>query len=616
MKKIRVKGDEVKEYFPNLKISRLLQTILKQRGYNEADILEFLNASDSKLEDPFKLFGMRDAVNAIKHAIKANQKIVIHGDFDVDGISATAILWDYLFYEKKADVTPIIPHRVDEGYGLSEKTIQKAIDLAKEKENKKPFLITVDCGIKDIALVEKYKDSIDFIITDHHQFYTNENGEIELPKARAVIHSAHPESTFSCMISGAATAWQLVRALETHLLLQNESLSLPQVLNLKSQVSSLKNSLPKEDSQLNFFKVEEEMVLGTSSTNVDKYLDLVALSTVCDIIPLTKENRKLVLKGLKQIAKAERIGLAELMKIAAVDPKNISAFHFGFVLGPRLNAPGRVTNDATDALRLLVTRNYAQAEGLAIKLNELNIKRKDLTQHYIEIVEHENSFEKKAIIVLGEEWPEGILGLIAGKLAEKYKKPAFIASKDQGGHIIGSSRSPLENIYLNKALEYAKEHLERFGGHKQAAGFASNTQLFDGFEIKVIEYLEKYTSDTDYEQCLEIELEIKDISQITLEDIESLKLLEPYGLGNPQPIFLLTNCIVLNFSKLGKEFTHLKLQLQQGATRFEAIGFNMADKTEKLTIGGSIDIIGSFSINTWNGQSKIQVEIKEIMSSE
>lgn len=565
---LRIKNNKIDTYFPKLKVGALLQTLLKNLNLNEKEADDFLRSHELELTDPFTIFGMKEAVEIVESAIKHKKKIAIHGDFDVDGTAASAILWDYLYYERGIEALPIIPHRVDEGYGLSVKTINKALQWGAD------MIITVDCGIKDAQIVSEFNDQIDFVITDHHQFATDENGNIILPPSKAVVHSAHPESLFPSMISGGATSWQLVKALEIH-------------------------------------RTGNQDVKHIS----EKYLDLVALTTICDIIPLSLENRKLVQRGLAKIMENKRPGLAELMKITNIDPQNINAYHFGFVLGPRLNAPGRVTNDATDSVRILSTRNINQAAELALKLNDLNTRRQSLTSQYLEIAERNLDPAKKAIVVLGNDWPEGILGLIAGKLAEKHYKPTFIASIGEGGQIIGSSRSPLESLYLHKALEYAQIHLSRFGGHKQAAGFASTEELFKGFEECIIEYVAMNTTDQDFVRNMDIDLELPSLNNISVDDIEELSLLEPHGLGNPKPVFLIRSCFIKNYSAIGKEGNHLKLNLLIDGKEIDAIGFNLVDKYRNIVTGSIYDIIGSLSINEWNNRKKIQIEIKEMITT-
>ena len=587
---------KVDDYFPKLKYSNLLKTLLFQRGLKAEEIEEFLRCEELELEDSSKIFGITKAAKIINEAIEQKKKIIIHGDFDVDGVCSVTILFDYLYFERKADVLPIIPNRADEGYGLSEKTIEKALEAGGD------LIITVDCGIKDYDLVEKYKKKIDFIITDHHQFREDENGQILLPKAKAVVHSAHPKSKFSTMISGAATAWQLVREIES----------------LQSSVYSLQSKenvvIPAEAGIQEQDEVDSRSSLDSPLQGNDKvndYLDLVALSTICDIIPLTKENRKLVQKGIKQIAKTERLGLKKLAEITAIDLSKIETYHFGFVLGPRLNAPGRILNDAMDSVRLLLTKKHDQAIDLAAKLHDLNSKRQDITKKYLEEAEQQINQDKKAIVILGKEWPEGILGLVAGKLAEKYYKPTFVASKNAEGEITGSSRSPLPEFYLVKGLEHAKNHLTRFGGHKSAAGFASEEKLFSGFEEKILEFIEKEVKEEDFVKKFLIDLAIEEFDLINFEVIEELKLLEPHGFGNTKPIFLFPKVRIASKKFFGKDQNHLLLEFQKNGKSLTGKQFNFPQDL-KCELDQEVDIAGCLGVNEWNGRKSIEIDIKFI----
>jgi single-stranded-DNA-specific exonuclease len=563
MNNIEIKIKEIKDYYPNLQIRNLTKTILYSLGLSEKEAYHFITLNQQDFEDPFRIFGIAKAAHLINDYIENGKKIIIHGDFDVDGVCASTILWDYLYFTRKADVLPIIPNRIDEGYGLSEKTIRKAINL------KADLIITVDCGIRDKDLVDKFKNLVDFIITDHHQFLTNSNGQIILPDAKAVVHSAHPKSQFSTMISGAATAWQLVRAIE-----------------------ATKKSGPYIDTT--------------------DYLDLVAISTICDIIPLTTENRKFVLRGIEKIKENKRIGLKELMKIAVIDPMHIQTYHFGFVLGPRLNAPGRILNDAVKSMRLLATRNIQQARELAIELNDLNTKRQQLTEQFIQIAESQINTIDKAIVIKGSEWPEGILGLIASKIAEKYFRPTFVSTIDRKGKITGSSRSPLETLHLNQVLEAAKQHLLRYGGHKQAAGFASQINIFHGFEDTILEYIEKNTKTEDFIKSMKADVEISDLGTITIDDIEELKLLEPFGLGNPKPTFVLFNAYIEDIKTFGKDYNHIMFSIIHGNGKIAAKSFNGAHKYSRIQVGQCINILGHFTITTWNNTKQLEYEVLEI----
>jgi single-stranded-DNA-specific exonuclease len=607
--RLHVKTSEIKDHFPNLALGDLAKTILFNLGLDEKSAAEFIDIHNLEFEASNKIFGIEKAAKVIEKAIADKKKIVIHGDFDVDGVCASTILWDYLYFVRKADATPIIPNRADEGYGLSEKTIQRALKLGVK------LLISVDCGIKDAELVEKYKDKIDFIITDHHQFSLDEKGEIIIPNAKAVVHSIHPKSKFSGMISGAATAWQLVRSIEELRLsavVPDKARSDADLESGSSIRKKAENKSESMDSRLRGNDKEVELVEFDS----DDYLDLVALSTVCDIIPLTIENRKFVVKGLRKIKENKRVGLVELLKICSIDVNNIEPYHFGFVLGPRINAPGRILNDAMDSMRLLSTKSSKQAQELASKLDSLNVQRQDLTKEYLAKAENQIDTSKNAIIIKGEKWPEGILGLIAGKLAEKYYKPVFVASIDAEGHITGSSRSPLDNFYLVKALEHAKDSLSRFGGHKMAAGFASDKELFANFEAKIFEYIENNTQADDFIKEFNVDIEVQDLSKITIQDIEEFKRLEPFGLGNPKPLFLFKACKVEKIQEFGRDFNHIKFVLNHNEHQITAKNFNGAEKYSDIKTGQIIDLLGHLSINEWNGSKTIEIDIKEVLSEQ
>jgi len=593
---------KIDDYYPDLSYSNLLKTLLYQKGFSKEDAQAFLSTVDEELEDSAKIYGIKKAAKVIEERITEGGKIVIHGDFDVDGVCATSILFDYLYFKRGVDVFPIIPNRADEGYGLSDKTIEKALNLGTK------LIISVDCGIKDYEIVEKYKKQVDFVITDHHQFRFDEKDEILLPKAKAVVHSAHPKSKFSTMISGAATAWELVRELEKLQIrnyeLRERSSVIPDLATAEIRNLGINETTP--GNTLNSRLRENDKI------DISQYLDLVALSTVCDIIPLTKENRKLVQKGMKVFSETSRIGLKKLADISEIDLKKVEAYHFGFVIGPRLNAPGRVTNDATDSLKLLLTKKLDQASELAMKLHDLNAKRQDMTKKYLELAKKQIDLNKKAILVTGEEWPEGILGLVASKLAEEHYRPVLVASVDKDGKITGSSRSPLESFSLNKALEHAKEHLTRFGGHKMAAGFASNKDIFYGFEDKILEFIELNTVQEDFIKRIEADIEIADFTQITPDSILDLKKLEPFGIGNPKPKFLFRNCQIIEIQEFGKTYTHLKLILKHNNSIITAKGFNCVGKYPNLELNQKIDLLGHLSLNEWNNRMTIEVDIVDI----
>lgn len=554
--RISEKALEVKKHYPKSELSDFIQTLLKNRNIEDHEIDGFFDTGDYDFETESGIYGINKAAEEILKAVKSKKKIVIHGDYDVDGVCATAIIWDYLYNHQRADVWPIIPNRADDGYGLSDNTIQKAIDNGAE------LIISVDCGIRDVELVEKYKEKLDFIITDHHQFRTDEKGKILLPASLAVVHAMHPKSKYSTPISGANTAWQLVRAIDR---------------------------------------------IADTKMNTDEYLDLVSISTICDVIHLSPENRKLVRKGFESIRNSRRVGLLELMNTAAVKKEDISSYHVGFIIGPRLNAPGRVKNDAMDSLRLLLTQNQAKAKLLANEINELNTLRQNLVKEYLEFAEKMIDHDK-VIIIMGEEWPEGILGLIAGRLSEKYFLPVFVGSKNKNGEIVGSARSPVLSVELHKVLESSSEFLTRYGGHSQAAGFATNIDLFEKFKHRMTEVIEDIIIEKPVKE-FECEFEVRNIVEISIDDIEQIKLFEPFGNGNPEPVFFFPECEILDFKKFGSTSSHTSLKLKIGEGMIEAKKFN---DEEVYTLGGKLSILGNLKINDWGGVKRMELIVREM----
>lgn len=545
----------------DLKKNSLVYKILDGRGYSDVEKVEFLNSYQSDLCSENHIHEIVKAAEHIKNWIENGKKIVIHGDYDVDGISASAILWDFLFYQCKSDSIPIIPDRVDEGYSLSEKSIKRALDLDAKA------IITVDCGIRDYELVNKYRDKVDFIITDHHQFVEH-GGQTICPPAKAVVHSMHPKGEYPEMISGAATAWMLIRAINN---------------------------------------------LYENKFDVDRYLDLVALSTVCDIIPLKGESRKLVIRGIKKIRNTKSKGLNALIDVCGIKKSELNSYHMGFVLGPRINAASRVTNNSIDSLRLLATRNSKQAVKSSVHLNELNQQRQDITKKFYQLAVGQVDESKRYILVKGEAWPEGILGLVAGKLSEEYKKPTFVASINNKGGVKGSCRSSLKKVRVDKALESSKKFLTKFGGHLFAGGFSSNLNKFKGIEDALNDHFTKKYSENDFIDEMYFDIVLQDFNILNFEEIKSLEVLEPYGFGNPSPVFLFENIKIVYADPLRNKPEHVRFVLSdKNSSKMNGIGFSIGDKVKDLSLDESYNIYAEPYINMWNNKREIELKIKEI----
>ncbi len=560
----------MKWIFPDQKDLNLIDWLYKSRNIDNRT--SFLSPKYEELHSPFLIHDMQKAVEAISENIKLGKKIFIHGDFDVDGISATSLLWQFLFREAKANVMPYIPSRFTEGYGLSEESINTIIKAGGE------LIITVDCGVKDIELVHKYSNQIKFIITDHHTILDNlpenlKEGAKPVSKylissdALAVVHPRLNEYPFK-ELCGAAVAWKLCSALNEHM-----------------------------------------------GLNIDmiKYIDLAALGTVCDVMPLVEENRIIAKLGIEQMKKTINVGLDVMFEILAIDKAKLDSYHLGFVIGPRLNASGRLES-AMDAVRLLTTKDRAYAASVVKKLNELNSERQQLTQKYIEIAEEQimGQKENKLFLVYGEDWPEGIIGLIAGKLTEKYNRPVIAASLKEG-KLKASARS-IDPFHIAESLSNAKELLLTHGGHAQAAGFSLKYENLDKLKEHLLTAADNKISN-NLEKSLYIDGVIN-CGKISPDIIREIMQFAPFGMGNKKPVVALMNLNLKNYRTLGKENNHIKFIAGDSDSEIECIAFNFSDKFNDFlgtySTPSLINVAGSLDIDSWNGNEKSVLKVEDL----
>ncbi len=554
----------MKWIIPSHKGVPLIEWLCAQR--NILDTRKYFSPSLQDLEDPFVVHDMHKAVDFIVESVKNKKKIFIHGDFDADGITATSIMWIFLSKYLKADVMPYIPSRFYEGYGLTE----ESISAIKQKGGQ--VIITVDCGVKDIELVNKYSPEIDFVITDHHTIRSISEKEVEASKiigeylisakAKAVVHPALPQSDFK-EICGAMVSFKVCSALN-------------QKLNL--------------------------------GVNMQEFSDLCAIGTVCDVMPLVKENRTIVQLGLGQLNKHNNLGLKALLEISKAKA-NISAYHLGFVIGPRLNAAGRL-GDALDAVRLLTTGSDAFARQMAQKLEDLNLERKRLTEEFIGLAENEikKDESEKLFIFFGEEWPEGLLGLIAGKLSEKYSKPVIIGSK--GKVYKASARSP-ENFNITQFLSNFEQYLEKYGGHAQAAGLTVKSDSLDLFLQAIRSSASKLDTEI-FEKNLYIDAVAQSLSELNLDNAEKILSLEPFGNKCPKPVIYVNNLKIKRYTYMGQNNEHIKIYF---ADKFdnvvEALSFGDAKRFEGLLNYPTlpIELAVNLEVDEWNGFKKPSLRI-------
>jgi single-stranded-DNA-specific exonuclease len=522
----------------------------------------FDNHSIDKLHPNTLLHDCSLAADVILEAIKNKKKIVIYGDYDVDGICATTTMWRFIYYDLGyQNVIPHVPNRFVEGYGLNPESIQKIVDEGGE------LIVTVDCGVKDIELVAEFSDRVDFVITDHHSprpltepksdIYKVSRENIYSSKAKAVVHPQLEEYPFKD-ICGAAVAWKLVRAM-------SEKIGNPELS--------------------------------------EKYLQYAAIGTVGDIMPLIDENRSVVALGLKLINKSQIPGIEALLRVSSVAKGSVNSETLGYTLGPRLNASGRLDN-AMIAVKLLSTNSKEYAFTLAEELDRLNAERQTLTKKYMSLAEQEylKNPDTFVPIIVGEDWPEGIVGLIAGKLTEKYYKP-FIIGSINGNTIKASARS-IEEINITEVLNEHSTLLERFGGHAQAAGMSFETSKLDDLRVALNIYTKVLLNDSMPIRRLKIDA-ITSPDELDKETIKQMSVLEPFGNQNKKPLIALRSIPASTISKMGKDGKHCKF-LYKG---IEFVYFNFDKLPNDKTL---YDIAGYVSVDTWNGKEKISFQVKYI----
>ncbi|MCK9368557.1 single-stranded-DNA-specific exonuclease RecJ [Candidatus Dojkabacteria bacterium] len=544
------------------KPKEILDEIIKKRGIE--DIRSFLNPQISDIPSFKKLYNAKAAAQKIIDAVNAGKRIYIHGDYDCDGVCSTAILFDFLYFDlakflsKKIDVKPYIPDRVDEGYGLSETSINAMI------EDGAKLIITVDCGIRDRERIEKYlSDDLDVIVTDHHQ----PPEKFGRPKY-TIVHQMYPSHAYPYeKICGAAVAFLLVQ-------------NIKELVGMKCEI--------KENT---------------------KGLDLLALATVTDMMPLLDVNRVFVTYGLKQIQKNSRLGITALSRLSSVEIEKLDSYHLGFVIGPRINAAGRI-GKTMDALKLVLAKNEKTAIEYSSKLFNLNVLRQENTQEILLQVETllPDYKDDSLIFIHGEGWHEGVIGLAAAKLFERFNKPVVITTLN-AGIVKGSARS-FAAFNITSAIEQFSEHLTKYGGHAQAAGFSTTPEQLDEFRKKLVDFANKNISPDLLVRHLDIDAQLYP-KEVSLELFNELEKLKPFGYGNNKPLIEIKDLEIVKIQELSNG-KHLKLNLKQGEKEIIGMIFYIKeDNKTDLKEGNTISIIGNLNTNEWNGNIQIQVIIKE-----
>ncbi|MDD4351418.1 MAG: single-stranded-DNA-specific exonuclease RecJ [Candidatus Gracilibacteria bacterium] len=534
----------------------LLESLLLSRGIQ--DQKTFLEPNfERDLHDPALLKDMDRAVTRIKSALEKKEKIVVVGDYDMDGISATALLVDFLSNKLGANVTYRLPNRLTEGYGLNQEMVNEAI------KGNIQLVITVDNGISCVTEIASLKAAgIDTIITDHHAIPAS------LPPGFAIIHPlVSPNYPFK-ELSGVGVAYKLVQAL-AHDLLSKEA----------------------------------------AESHLKWALDLVALGTVADCMTLQGENRVLTKFGLQVLAKTKRKGLQALLELSNQNGYAMNVETISFRIAPRLNAAGRL-KDASLAVELLLCEDEKKALEIASALEKLNSERQVLTEKLCSVAEQQlgDLAHCKIIIAKHPEFHAGVVGLVAGRLAEKYALPTIIL--EEGNELFTAScRSP-EGFNMINAITSQALLLDRFGGHAQAAGFTVLPENFADLKQKLEALADSLLADKDLTSALQIDAELNP-ADLSLDIARELEDLAPFGIGNPKPLFLLKNLELLRVKSVG-DGKHLKLNLRQDSKSLDGIGFRLGDHALSLGSGMRVDVVGHLEQNHWNGNTSLQLQILDL----
>lgn len=539
-------------------MSELFDRLKKKRNFSDA----FLCPKYEECVDPFILPDMNKIVERIAVAKEKQERILIYGDYDVDGITASAVLFDTLKLVGIDDVLIMLPNRFSDGYGMSKKVVQRA------KSEKIDLVISVDCGSSNFEIIDDLNEaSVDVIVTDHHECSE------ELPNALAVLNPKRKDFTkcdYLKDLAGVGVVFEVARAL-------------------------VKEGLIKEG--------QEKWLL-----------DLVLIGTICDSMNISDENRRLTYFGMKVLKKTRRVGLKELIKVCQA--KKIDSELIGFRIGPRLNAAGRMVA-AEKALELLLEKNGTAAAQKALELNDLNGERKKQQDKALkEILENISKYEDDSVVVVKGKWHEGILGIVAGKLTEECKKPSIVLAEIRE-ELKGSGRS-FGDFNLAEALNACRDVIISGGGHAAACGVKILPEKFDDFKKEINKYYKSLKLRNQEEYLVkDADLEVYDLSELNSDFMEEISELEPFGGGNEEPVFLLKNVLIVDTKRMGGEGEHLRLQVRgDDGKELKNVAFFANQSWFEFEKGQNVDMWISLTENEWNGTKNVEGRILKIRLAE
>jgi single-stranded-DNA-specific exonuclease len=545
-----------------LDIPPLVAQLLIKRGITDSQEGErFLSPLLQHLHDPFLMKDMDKAVDRVVQALKNRDKITIYGDYDVDGITACTLLMDFLC-SLGAQTSYYIPHRLKEGYGLNADALKK---IAAQGTS---LLITVDCGVSDREEIELAQQlGIDTIVVDHHE-------PPPLPSpAYAVLDPLQPDCHFPFKgLAGVGVAFHLVIALRRRL------------------------------RDAGFWH-------NNTEPNLHRYLDLVALGTIADIVPLIDVNRVFVKHGLKELEDSIRPGIVALKEVSGIGKEEISTGHVGFRLAPRLNAGGRIAS-AQMGVELLLTQDSERAYRIAAELDQANRERQGIEERIYqeakEIMGRDGLLDRHSIILSSDEWHPGVIGIVASRIAEEFWRPTILVALD-GDEGKGSARS-IAGFHIYEGLQACENHLVGFGGHKYAAGLTISRDMINAFRNAFEEVVAKQMGDEDFTPTILVDAEV-DLGEITPELLNYLSRFPPYGPSNPKPIFSTREKLpIQDIRTMGRNT--LKFMIRENTRTYEAIGFGMGDQSHQLT--SKVTIAFHPRINEWQGERRLQLELKAL----
>lgn len=528
----------------------IISELAKNREIGKNKMKDFFHPSLSSVN--LKSVGINKyqvlkTVKRINASIKKNKKIIIYGDYDVDGICGTAILWEVI-YSKYKNVLPYIPHRVDEGYGLSKKGIENLLAENKDID----LIITVDNGIVARDAVEfANKNGVDVVITDHH------TPSKVLPAAFSIVHTTS--------LCGTGVAWMLA------------------------------SEFDPENKEL------------------ESMLELVALATVADLVPLRDANRVLLYFGLKKLRETKRVGLLALIKESGIEKENIDTYEIGHIIGPRLNASGRISH-ALDSLRLMCTKDARRAGELAMQLGSTNRERQSMTQENTTTAKVLfTNFEETTRLIFSHDkhYNQGVIGLVASKLVEEYYRPSIVVAV--GEKISKGSARSIAGVNIIELIRMGQKHLIDAGGHPMAAGFTIETERIEIFKKFLEEKAETVVKKEFLNRILFIDLKL-DLSQVTNSLYKQIQSFAPFGMKNPEPVFT-SSAIIEDFSLVGKDKRHVKLRLSEDNVYFEGIAFGIGEQASGFHMGDKVQLVYTIDVNEWRGTKKLQLKIKAIKNS-